>query len=902
MKKFMRKISLLVAITVLATMMTASFGVSATETGSLLTPGQEGLLRHLSIITESVDNYDRGVTRGELAHIVARIANVAPYTGGQVYFHDVAEDNQYYDDISALVLMGVLSGDGNGYFRPNDGATELEACKMFSVVLGYGEIGQFETYQRTAREAGVTDGVAMDGRVTYAEALAMAYNTLDADMMEPVTYGETREYKVNQGYLAIERYHGLVKQTGIVEGMQYTTLIEPSVDIGEGQLKINNRIFNYEDETLLGKYTVFYSKRDGSSTSKDIEYIYADETRNNIVSISGEDVIGIQDGELKYWVGAKEKGYKLALAPDTILNGIAYPEATDEDLKPASGTVTLIDNNDDNLYDVISIESVEYVVYGSRDKDNEVIYGKYPEVTIGGKSQTNDIAMTGPYGKVNIGTLTSGAVLRIYSSKNTTGTRKIRMTQLSDSVTGQVTTYNDKKITIAGKDYVVNKGTVVDETVRLGETVTVYPDGEMAAVILHASNDTYQFAYLVGARNAGGAFSGKLSVRLVDKNYILQEYDAADTFYMDEIKYTKVDAILARFDAANAMRSYNEDMELGVTDVNTGMNDLDRMEEGDEKFPYAQPIRFKLNNEGQVTHIDTIIYEQDYELEDSLQPIEPGKSEIRRLAYVSYPYSFYNSAGTEIVFTAQNIDKILRVQQIERDKTDNFRATIIDGHYPIAEAFTVDPITKVAKYVMVYDEVTKTTTVSNRPYIVGDIYDTLDEDGEPIRKVELLHPAGSQTVTQPADLQMDLAIGDVIQVETNGDGVLQAVTMMFDQSLGKDQKRVVTRGSNGGYHNLYFNFRVAYGTMVNFDGTIYTHTTSVKEDGDGVEAFNELHNFRHNGTIIYIYDDNNGDPMVRQGSTKDLITYNVDPETDQKTVVCIQRGGHVQYVMIIKEG
>lgn len=904
MKKLLRKISAIVAITVLATTISAGFGISASAAGSLLTAGQEGLLRELEIVTEKNPNYDKTLTRAELAHIAAKLCNAPAYTGSDYYFYDVADTNEYFGDIYALAQMGVLSGDGDGYFRPNDQVSDIEICKVLSVLLGYKDAGEYMSYLRIARDAEITDGVTMDGVVTYGEALAMAFNTLHADMFEPITFGKNTEYKKNEGFLAIERYYGLVKQDGIVKGVQYTTLIEPTDVIGEGQLQINNRIFNWDDESLLGKYVVFYSKKEGNSTSKDVEYIYADETRNKYAVIKGEDVIGIEDGQLKYWVGAKDKGYKLALSPDVILNGVAYPGFTTEDLQPANGSLTLIDNDDDDLYDVIIIENVEYMVYESQDKDNKILYGKYPEgMAIGGKGQNNDLLLMGEYGKVNLGTLTEGTVLRVYKSKNPTGTVKVRMTKMEEIVTGQVTAFLDDQITVNGKMYTINKGTVIDESVRLGETVSVYPDGEAAAVILHASNDAYQFAYLLGVRNSGGGFDGELSVRLIDKNYEIREFKAPKTFYMDEIKYNKVDAAMQRLASARAVRVYNDDMTLGVVDAATGKNDKDRMEDGDAVYPYAQAIRFRLNDEGQISHIDTVIYEADYEMEDSLQTMENGKSEIRRLAYASYPNSFYNQAGSELIFTATNIGSALRVLQDERDKVDYFRNTIIDGYYPIVEAFNVDPLTKVAKYVMVYDTNSAASDLRyNPPSIISDIYDVLDEEGKTVRKIDVVHPSSSKTVILSDELySKDIAVGDIVQYQTNSDNVVQAVDVLFDQSLGHNQTRVMNRGGNGGYHNLYYNYRTLFGTIVNFENNIYTHTTSVKEDPDGVEAFNELHNYRHNGTVIYLYRDNNGKPTVNQGSTKDLVTYKMDPDTNQKAAVSIKRGGHIEYALIIVE-
>lgn len=50
------------------------------------------------------------------------------------FFADVA-DSRYADEINALAVYGLLSGDGNGQFHPNDTLTRAELCALLSQVL-----------------------------------------------------------------------------------------------------------------------------------------------------------------------------------------------------------------------------------------------------------------------------------------------------------------------------------------------------------------------------------------------------------------------------------------------------------------------------------------------------------------------------------------------------------------------------------------------------------------------------------------------------------------------------------------------------------------------------------------------------------------------------------------------
>ena len=57
----------------------------------------------------------------------------------EVKFTDVAETDKGYDAIYKLVNAGVLVGDGDGTFRPNDGLTRAEFCKIINLIFDYKE-------------------------------------------------------------------------------------------------------------------------------------------------------------------------------------------------------------------------------------------------------------------------------------------------------------------------------------------------------------------------------------------------------------------------------------------------------------------------------------------------------------------------------------------------------------------------------------------------------------------------------------------------------------------------------------------------------------------------------------------------------------------------------------------
>ena len=57
-------------------------------------------------------------------------------------FLDVATDAAEYDAICMAYEMGLISGDGNGYFSPAAYISYEEAIKMAVSLLGYGDMAE----------------------------------------------------------------------------------------------------------------------------------------------------------------------------------------------------------------------------------------------------------------------------------------------------------------------------------------------------------------------------------------------------------------------------------------------------------------------------------------------------------------------------------------------------------------------------------------------------------------------------------------------------------------------------------------------------------------------------------------------------------------------------------------
>ena len=874
----------IIAVMIMATMVMSVFSVfsvfsaDSSEAVPSINEEQAGLLRYLGILTEKKPKYEKELTRGELAHIAAKLSVQPEYTEETILFHDVPAEHPYFQDIHALAVAGIVSGDGDGYYRPDEIVSDAEACKIFTVILGWKVVGYIEGYYRTARSAGLTDGITMDGTMTHGDALAMAYNTLHTEMFEPISFGDETEYKIRKGYYALEQYFNLVRMTGKVDGISGSTLTHPNSAIEAGYISIGGQQYLYDDESLIGQNVVFYCEIDDftGGTKNQITYLYADPDKNQIITISDKEIIGKSGSTFRYWQNGKEREVALKPTIDLIYNGVAFPKYKDEDWTLGTGQITLINNDNDSLYDVAVIDTFQYVVCRGVDREEMLIYCEYPNITIGIAGQDKLFDLRTEKGKQKIDNLEYGDVLSVQESKNTEGARKVNALVLSSKTLGSVTGISDKVIKIGEEEYPITDATVTDRTIKVGETVSVYLHNGICAVILHASNDSYQFGYLVNATTTDTAFNSKLKVKLVDVNKQIQEYDSIDKLKVDESVFTDGKLILDRLSTA-ASQTYQN---------------------ATTKWKYSQPIRYRLNDEGYLTHLDTLVYDTRTEDEDSLQLYKAAQTELR---YSWYSKSLVTSAG--MAFTLPDLSKMFIVANSDRDRPDWYGTAMTDQKTYIAEGYNVDPENLLAEYAIVYTTSEKSVSDLNSAFhIVGERFSELDEEGYPVERVTMISASGTKTAYSIIDdaRNVSFEMGDIVRFVADADKNINVLEVAFAIDKGAANTRTLSKGNSNTGMSVDYSHRISYGTVMYFKENLYTHTTSVDTDTDFDGAKKNLFNYRKgSGTKYYIYDSSKVTPTLEAGVAADVIPYSIDPDAKQR-VIMFTTNGNLNMVYILK--
>ena len=216
-------------------------------------------------------------------------------------FPDVDESASYANSVEALTALGVVNGDDNGLFNPENTVTRAEFAKMTVEALGEGDAAASSTYTKFADtkghwaagyvEAGVTagfingydeDNFGPDDTVQYAQAVKMLVGALGYDVYASkqggwpsgyLSYGSSldiingvsvasNETELTRAQCAVLIFNAMKAPRCIVDGYDISSNGDyvPKYDVKDGDGK--------EWQTLLTKRNAYVVKGRVTDTSK----------------------------------------------------------------------------------------------------------------------------------------------------------------------------------------------------------------------------------------------------------------------------------------------------------------------------------------------------------------------------------------------------------------------------------------------------------------------------------------------------------------------------------------------------------------------------------------------------------------------------------------------------------
>lgn len=311
------------------------------------------VLRTLGIVDENITLLeDSGVTRGDFLEMICGFFTVSHSTDEERF--RFAEDLHIISDADS--------------FDADREITYEEAVKMLVCGVGFASYatgfgGYPSGYISVAHQIGLTDGISgVTGTVKAPVIVSLLYNALEIDVAKPVSYTGgimTSEILRNEGALSI--FRNIVRIEGTVTATDKTSL-NGAEGVHEGFIEIDEEVYevkgDYPDD-IIGLPVMAYIY--DIDEYGEVLYIETDDKEIDTTEINCEDIIEVDKdcSVISYYDNGKEKKERISPVVKVIYNDVLYDKYTASDLMPQSGSVRLVDIDDDRYADIVFVESFE---------------------------------------------------------------------------------------------------------------------------------------------------------------------------------------------------------------------------------------------------------------------------------------------------------------------------------------------------------------------------------------------------------------------------------------------------------------------------------------------------------------------------------------------------------------
>ncbi len=804
------------------------------------------------------------LTRAIFSRMICEITDSEQPITSAVVFDDVETGSEYSGYIQKLYETGVIAGDGSGNFYPEEKIKAVEAYSMLLKVLGYKELikdARPETIISVAGGAGLTKniGLSAEEQVDEESAYKMIYNLLFADIMEYV-YEDGGKYQKGEEYS--EEVLKIYSANGILEAAEGYSLYDEKC--GENNVMIGGKTF-VGNGRVSADYIGMYGKYWYKDNRGDNEICGFLPKNNSTLKIMAEDISSYSDNVYKYYENDKLKTAKLSNGKDVIYN---REQKNDErNMKPKYGYCMLTDNNDDGVYDVVMIYEYKNVLVSYVNISKESI--RYGVSTNNGTANKEfildkDYEIYSDKGKkLELKDVAANSLLTMMESEN-----KIKIYQNTKTISGTITAIEEEYISVEG-----NKYKLAEDVYKEGwngnefTNVTIYPDifGNIAAVKKSTNGGKWQFAYII--KRAYEPNKSVIQFKLLCSDGKVKVYNTATSKF-------KID------DAAVSMTQATA-----------------------EAIGEEQVIRFKTNNDGEITAIDTADVLSSFEFQNvggtdgnSLLCRADGKLLYKsRINY--FKKEFQSDAMT--VEGEAFVDKntiMFNVPATVDSKTEDSDYYLSDGLRENQKdrivSYNTDPGKIASEVIVVYNSTAGKTGKTSRTMLIKSVSKALHNDEE-IAVLNGLYN-GAET-----SLKVSTDLSDTASKLKEGDYVRLGV----HNELVKDIEILYTSDGKGELNkNYYFGSSASYGTTWRY----VIGNVAAAEDEKIAVTFNngssDIKEFiRIEEFNIYVYDPNlPKNKCIHVGTIGDITDMRSD-NTNYDTVIIGSREHENHDMLIIKK-
>ncbi len=793
-------ISLVLSVLLVVSCMAVPTFAAEDSKKSNLTEQQFGILKITEAAIESsvAAVPDEVIQRGVAARRFAKFGNFR-YSTSREYealFYDLSTDNYYYYYIKGCYDNGVMNGYPDGTFRPNDPISTLETAKVLLYTLGYKEYIDAMGIQYVMNQTDLMDGISeISEEMTYTDFYRMMYNAYQAPYCLATEYTSDGSVKceIRDDYTALEYLWGIKKGDGVVDGAVATMLECPDDTMLSDMISIDGERYTFSGNSTdyLGYNVNFYYKENQNNRTGGKEVVYIYKTDKNRTIVLDHDMLeDYSNFTFRYVENNKYEKVEITETTDVIYNGVACPMFTDGDMRPTFGSVTLIDNDKAKGYEVVIIENHEFYLVESIDAVKMRVTDQNEDVPVLDMENADLVTIKWNGMDYEPDRILKGNLLKVQRTKPDCGYYVCDIEVFKNEK-------NNVTVIKATNDYVSESTfehpiwTFMDsesrELLKAGSIVTLYIyDGTVVRVTSEAG-DTAKIGYLMNAA-AEGVIDKEVSFRIMSQSATATIYNMAKSVKIDETSFKDPEEILNYLaQTAQLSTQYSE------------------------FAPYAQIVRYKTNQDGLITTIDTM-YMAEKEDEDScLNYAYPTDADTDALEKGSYYRDFGNGtiySGSHMATFRTTAIKVPRDGAMRLDEKNYVNKLTDATYYPI-EVFNLEKPIRLADYAVVYTGSVGSNSViysnNHDPVIIYAKNAVLNEEGEVDYSLETYHRRDIKTYKYKAEdiekfpVLASCDVGDVVQIHEDKYGYIDGIKMVYDVSeFVPVESRLFEWGAGGG--------------------------------------------------------------------------------------------------------
>ncbi len=505
--------------------------IAGAATISLTDSDYENAREVLSLICPDFPlNEGEVTTRAEFVAAVTGLMNIPMTEVTETGFGDVLPEDKYAANIKYAAGLGLISNVD--LFYPDSPVTYAQAVKIVMTAAGYGRkaeyTGGFPTgYLMMANDAdvGLGLGISNDETLSHKDATALIYDAVTTDMMEAAAFGDTFEYTVREGKNILSAYHHIFMADGIVEANENTGLLSMAGAAGEDEIKIDGKTYTGAGyQNLIGKRTRVLFDKENKNT-----IIYAYELENKVTEYTEKDGFVISGTTLTVAPHNKDRDERYSLQPtySYLYNGKYYGGT---DINPTSGTVSLVDNDDDGVIEVIIVKDFSYGIVSSVNEFEEKIYDKYKAqgVLDLGDSSVRYLVSEADGTAISLGDLEADDIIGCAISNDN---KFYEIVRFDSRIGGTFEAVADGKLVLKGEEYTLSPYYTTNvknlSNIKLGSEIILYLGASNQVVFVEEFSTDIKYGLLIDAGRLDG-LDGKYMVKLFSQDGEMLEVSLAE--------------------------------------------------------------------------------------------------------------------------------------------------------------------------------------------------------------------------------------------------------------------------------------------------------------------------------------------------------------------------------------